>query len=111
MHVLLILFALGAAPASDREAGAEVSPPPAQERLWVDWRRINADSVSSEASQLQAARGRAGDPRSPDGLKAQALGERVGEMVATGDCAEGERMARNAGDMALVRAVRDYCYK
>lgn len=38
-----------------------------------------------------------------------ALGERVGDIVALGDCAEGERVARTAGDFALVAAVRDYC--
>ncbi|HEV2866694.1 MAG TPA: hypothetical protein VGX37_09275 [Allosphingosinicella sp.] len=39
----------------------------------------------------------------------RALGERVGEIVRLGDCQEGERVAREAGDFALVQAVRDYC--
>jgi hypothetical protein len=30
-------------------------------------------------------------------------------VVRRGDCAEGERMAREARDFPLVRAVRDYC--
>ncbi len=41
--------------------------------------------------------------------EAVALGERVGEVVRAGDCAEGERIARVAGDFALVRAVRAHC--
>jgi hypothetical protein len=41
--------------------------------------------------------------------EAVALGRRVGEVVRAGDCAEGERIAREAGDFALVNAVRDHC--
>ena len=41
--------------------------------------------------------------------EAVALGRRVGEVVRAGDCAEGERIAREAGDFALVRAVREHC--
>ena len=40
---------------------------------------------------------------------AVALGQRVGEVVRTGNCTEGERLAREAGDFALLRAVRAHC--
>ena len=41
--------------------------------------------------------------------EAVALGRRVGEIVRAGDCTGGERMAREAGDLALVRAVQEHC--
>lgn len=44
-----------------------------------------------------------------DANEARALGERVGEIVRLGDCEAGERLAREAGDFALVDAVRSYC--
>lgn len=77
-------------------------------RIWVDWGEASAQSVSAELAQLQAERTKAERPPTE---QAQALGKRVGEIVAAGDCAEGERVARAAGDMGLARAVRDYCYK
>jgi len=52
----------------------------------------------------------AGSPlQAPSRNEAVALGERVAEVVRRGDCAEGERLAREAGDFPLVRAVRDHC--
>ncbi|HEV2746001.1 MAG TPA: hypothetical protein VGW34_01720 [Allosphingosinicella sp.] len=45
--------------------------------------------------------------RSP--AEADALGRRVGEVVATGNCRGGEQLALDAGDYALARAVRDHC--
>ena len=69
--------------------------------LWSDWRRVNAAS-------LEAERRRESDsPRTV--IAARSLGERVGELVASGDCEGGERMAREAGDFPLVEAVRDFC--
>lgn len=44
-----------------------------------------------------------------DDPNGDALGQRVGELVRTGDCTAGERMAREAGDFALLAAVRAYC--
>ena len=69
--------------------------------LWSDWRRVNAASLDAEAR------------RESDGRRtvtaARSLGERVGELVASGDCEGGERMALEAGDFPLVEAVRDFC--
>lgn len=70
------------------------------QRLWVDWRAISRDAAEAE-------RERARSPADP--ARAQALGARVGALVAAGDCEGGERMAREAGDFALVDAVRRHC--
>jgi hypothetical protein len=102
-----ILLSLAAAPAA-------ANTPPAPERarfqgLFVDWSSANRQSIETErlAAQRPAA------PVRPDaGATAAgsvALGERVGDVVALGDCAEGERIARAAGDFALVAAVRAHC--
>ena len=51
-------------------------------------------------------------PAAPSGpLRAGSpeLGQRVGEIVRAGDCEEGERVARAAGDFPLVEAVRTHC--
>jgi hypothetical protein len=82
--------------------------------LFVDWGAASRQSIAAEREA--AAR----PAYSPDAAAAAssaamaapgsvALGERVGDIVALGDCAEGERVARTAGDFALVAAVRDYC--
>jgi len=78
--------------------------------LWVDWKTLNQESRKAEDSIARPA----AEPFDPERrrlmrVEASALGERVGKMVATGDCAGGERVAREAGDFALVRAVRDHC--
>lgn len=78
-----------------------VEPPPFG-ALWVDWK-----ALGREASAAELAPG----PQPPRrGGEAAALGERVGEVVAGGDCAIGERLAREAGDIPLARAVREHCY-
>jgi hypothetical protein len=69
--------------------------------LWADWR-----SVSSESRAAEARRSSVEDRTVAE---ARTLGERVGELVAAGDCEGGERMAREAGDFPLVDAVRNYC--
>jgi len=69
--------------------------------LWSDWRRVNAASLEAEAR-------REGESRRTI-TAARSLGERVGELVASGDCEGGERMALEAGDFPLVEAVRDFC--
>ena len=80
--------------------------------LFTPWSGVNRDSLQAE---VEARRRAAADgaPASPDQQRryteAAALGERVGQIVRQGDCEEGERMARQAGDFALVRAVRGHC--
>jgi hypothetical protein len=94
MRSVILLAALLAAPA------AAAPSQPAAKGPWLDW---------SELSRRAAA----AQPAVPDRLRpeadARALGDRVGQMVAAGDCRGGERMAMEAGDSALVRAVRNYC--
>jgi hypothetical protein len=103
----LVLLALAAAPA----AAANTPPVPERARfqgLFVDWSNANRQSIETERLAAQ----RPGPPAQPDagaGAGSVALGERVGDVVALGDCAEGERIARAAGDFALVAAVRAHC--
>lgn len=103
----LTCLLLAAAPAPAAE------PPPPEPRarfhgLFVDWSAVNRDSIEAER---QGALRPAGEPVPAAGPVpgSAALGERVGEIVATGDCGEGERIARAAGDFALVAAVRQHC--
>jgi hypothetical protein len=70
--------------------------------LWADWKRLGREAVGAELAPQAKVPSRSND--------AAALGERVGEVVAGGDCAIGERLAREAGDIPLARAVRDHCY-
>ena len=79
---------------------AAASPPAStatQHGLWIDW-----GALSRRAAEAQPA---------PRGTveEAQALGDRVGRMVAAGDCRGGEKMALAAGDSKLAQAVRNYC--
>ncbi|MEA3041028.1 MAG: hypothetical protein QOC65_517 [Sphingomonadales bacterium] len=106
----LLLIALSAAPAAASETPATDGRVRFQ-GLFVDWSAAGRQSI--EAEREAAAR-----PPTPAVTPATAamatagsreLGERVGDIVALGDCAEGERVARAAGDFALVTAVRDYC--
>ena len=100
MHLLLALAASLAQPAA--------APPPSAEpsqfgALFTDWR-----SASGEAIEQERARGAANAPARTE-ADSRALGDRVGQIVAEGACEEGERIAREAGDFALVRAVQDHC--
>jgi len=95
----LIAAALaGAAPAQPPAPGPDYSG------LWTRWSAVNGDSLRAEAARETPAAPsgslRAGSPE---------LGTRVGEIVRTGDCEEGERVARAAGDFPLVEAVRAHC--
>ena len=99
-------MALGqAVPAAS--AGADFS------RLWTGWGGVNREAMSTETDAVRRVRDdvATADARRLDQLRNQgrALGERVGEIVRLGDCAEGERVARAAGDFALVEAVRAHC--
>jgi hypothetical protein len=98
---LALLLALSAATAPSSEAP----------RLFTDWRTISRQAGEAEAAMLKVAQESARNAAPEDKARARALGERVGQIVAAGDCAEGERVARAAGDIGLARAVRDYCYR
>jgi len=122
MRALSAILALGfvsAAPA----AGQGAAPPPAAEapanpyrNLFTRWDGANRESLAaeSEAARPAPVPESGGIPAySPLMARSQeeavALGRRVGEVVRAGDCAQGERLARDAGDLALVRAVREHC--
>ena len=72
--------------------------------LFVDWSAASRQSIAAEREA--AAR----PAHSPDAAAAASAGGIAAPgSEALGDCAEGERVARTAGDFALVAAVRDYC--
>ena len=117
---LLALSLFAAVPAAAQDnvpaAAAEGMRANPYRGLFTRWEGANRDSLVAETNGLQAAP--APDdtsipaysplaPRSRD--EAVALGERVGAVVRAGDCAEGARIAREAGDFPLVRAVREHC--
>jgi hypothetical protein len=79
-------------------------PAPAFSSLFTRWTGANDEALRAEASRAAPAAS-AGPlrPGSPE------LGARVGEIVRAGDCEEGERVARAAGDFPLVEAVRAHC--
>ena len=126
LHVLVAMGLFAAAPvAAQGVAQPPAAQPPAAEaapanpfqNLFTRWDGVNRDSMDTEVNLAQPA---ATEPesgaipaysplQSRSEAEAVALGRRVGEVVATGDCAEGERIAREAGDFALVRAVREHC--
>jgi len=118
-YAFLALGLLAAAPAAG-QSNATAPAPEAPANPWRDlftrWDGANRDSLAAEAGAAQPALApESGSipaysplaPRSEE--EAVALGRRVGEVVRAGDCAGGERMAREAGDLALVRAVREHC--
>jgi hypothetical protein len=82
-------------------------------RMWTGWVSANREALvreQEEAERLQHDLATA-DARRLRALRDQGrpLGERVGAIVREGDCEEGERVAREAGDFALVEAVRRHC--
>jgi len=105
----LTLISLAAAPAFALEPSAETRARFGS--MFVDWNAASRQSI--EAEREQVARPPAEPAAAPASAMSvpgsRALGERVGDIVALGDCADGERVARAAGDFALVAAVRDYC--
>ena len=103
----------GNAPAPATRAEAPANP---WQQLFTRWDGVNREAIDAETGPAQQAPEREGNaipawsplqPRSQ--AEAMALGERVGQVVRAGDCAEGERIAREAGDFALVRAVQAHC--
>jgi hypothetical protein len=100
MHSMLVLAALLAQP-------GEAPPRPDASTfggLFTDWRAANAQSLEQERARDSAA---SAPVRTP--AEARSLGDRVGRIVSEGACEEGERVAREAGDFALIRAVQDHC--
>ena len=80
------------------------APDPGFSGLFTRWNGANGDALRAEtARQAPSAPSGPLRPGSPE------LGERVGAIVRTGDCEEGERLARAAGDFPLVDAVRAHC--
>lgn len=104
--------AAGAPPAA--QAPAATAPAASDfSSLWTGWGRVNREAMITETEAAQRVRE---DVATADAARlrqlqnqGRALGERVGEIVRLGDCAEGERVARAAGDFALVEAVRAHC--
>lgn len=95
----------------------QAAPAPAPhdkfDQLWTGWSAANGQSIEAEKAALEGLRREvaAADAERRRQLmdEGRALGERVGEVVRIGDCTEGERIARQAGDFALVAAVREHC--
>jgi hypothetical protein len=111
LKTLLLIALAAAAPSAVRAA----SSPPASGfgNLWTGWQGANREAMRAESEGLQRMRrdvASAGAQRLHQ-LRShgRALGERVGEIVRAGDCDDGERVARIAGDFALVEAVRGHC--
>src|SRR4051812_30138611 len=93
---LIALALAGAAPAPAVDLGFA--------GLWTRWPATNGDALRAEAArQVPSA------PSGPLRAGSPELGARVGEIVRAGDCEEGERVARAAGDFPLVEAVRAHC--
>jgi hypothetical protein len=121
MRAALFLLALGlmaasAAAAQDNAPAAVRTPANPYRDLFTRWDGANRESLEAEVARVQPAPAPDTDhipaysplvPRAQ--AEAIALGERVGAVVRAGNCAEGERIARAAGDFPLVRAVRDHC--
>jgi hypothetical protein len=99
MTATLIASALASAAPAPAAA-----PDPGFSGLFTPWSGANSEAMRSEtvraAPAVPAGPLRAGSPE---------LGQRVGEIVRTGDCEAGERLAREAGDFPLVQAVRSHC--
>jgi len=97
MTGILLGFALASAAPAQTPAQSGFSG------LWTRWAGVNAQSLQAET--------RAAPAPSEGPLRAGSaeLGQRVGDEVRNGNCAEGERIARAAGDFPLVEAVRTHC--
>jgi len=112
LGTLLLLSA--AAPAQEAPAGAaagaDAGPAePGYGGLWTSWTGVNRDSIRAEAEAARSGQAAAADVPRHYQAGSSALGERVGEVVRLGDCQEGERLAREAGDFPLLEAVRAHC--
>lgn len=104
------------APAPESGEAAQPSPFATMFTRWEGVAREAREAEEAAARHAQAeAAAEAGPAATATPAMAQrhneavALGARVGEVVRNGDCEEGERIARQAGDMPLVAAVRAHC--
>ena len=95
---LIVLALASAVPAPAHGADQNYSG------LWTHWPAANSEALRAEAARQAPAA-----PAGPLRAGSPELGARVGEIVRTGDCEEGERVARAAGDFPLVEAVRAHC--
>jgi hypothetical protein len=80
------------------------APDPGFSGLFTPWSGANREALRSETARAAPAA-----PAGPLRAGSPELGRRVGEIVRTGDCEGGERVAREAGDFPLVEAVRAHC--
>jgi len=110
---LLLCLALLVPAAALAAPAAAPAPASGFGGLWTGWVGTNRDALDHEKAEAQRLQR---DMATADALRlralrdqGRALGERVGEIVRQGDCDEGERVARAAGDFALVEAVRAHC--
>jgi hypothetical protein len=110
---LLISLALAAPVPAFAQATTAASPASDFQRLWTGWGSVNRDAMTTESDAVQRLRREIAAADAEHlrrlGNQGRALGERVGEIVRLGDCEDGERVARQAGDFALVEAVRGHC--
>ena len=97
MRTLILIAALVLPSAA---VAAAPAPVPAGETLWIDWNELSRRAAAAQSQAMAPAASEA---------EARSLGDRVGRMVAAGDCRGGERVAMAAGDSKLVEAVRNYC--
>ena len=115
MALKTLLLALALTVPSVGTAQQAAAPPTRSQfqSLWTPWNGVTRQSLRSEAEELDRVRQdiATADAERHAALRneGRALGERVGEIVRAGDCEDGERVARQAGDFALVEAVRNYC--
>ncbi len=112
--LLVLLWPLLLSPAA---AQAQSAPAPSDspankadfESLWTGWSGVSREAMRAESEAARSGHAAAADVPRRYRAGSVALGERVGEVVRQGDCDEGERLAREAGDFALVDAVRAHC--
>jgi len=110
---LSISLALAAPTAAFAQANPVAAPTTDFQRLWTGWGSVNREAMVTETDAVQRLRREIATADSEHlrqlGNQGRALGARVGEIVRLGDCEDGERVARQAGDFALVEAVRGHC--
>jgi hypothetical protein len=117
--MLALLAFAGTTPAAAQNTSppAPAAQPSPFASMFTHWNGVARESLAAEeeaarrnqAEQAAAAQGTATPAMARNRTDAEALGERVGETVRDGDCENGERLARQAGDFALVQAVREHC--
>ena len=106
--LLIAILLAGGQPAPAASEPQQPAAPATETRfrsLFIDWRATADEALEHEQARARSVVAEEGTPV----RQARALGDQVGEMVALGDCDGGERLARDAGDLALVSAVQDHC--